>query len=72
MRLIGDWEAWLDFFSEATIVTANQAVEEGGFSRKSRVLNRLRQDRRLILCILLSVIAMICSGVTVIFPMLLP
>lgn len=27
VRLSGDWEAWLDFFAEAVIVTANQAVE---------------------------------------------
>ena len=27
VRLTGDWEAWLDFFAEAVIFTANQAVE---------------------------------------------
>ena len=27
LRLTGDWEAWLDFFAEAVIVTATQAVE---------------------------------------------
>ena len=27
VRLTGDWEAWLDFFAEAIIVTATQAVE---------------------------------------------
>ncbi len=27
IRLTGDWEAWLDFFAEAVIVTSNQAVE---------------------------------------------
>jgi Fic family protein len=27
VRLNGDWEAWLDFFAEAVIVTATQAVE---------------------------------------------
>jgi Fic family protein len=27
MRLTGDWEAWLDFFAEAVIVTATQAVD---------------------------------------------
>ena len=27
VRLTGDWEAWLDFFAEAVIVTAVQAVE---------------------------------------------
>jgi len=27
VRMTGDWEAWLDFFAEAVIVTAAQAVE---------------------------------------------
>jgi Fic family protein len=27
VRLTGNWEAWLDFFAEAVIVTATQAVE---------------------------------------------
>jgi Fic family protein len=27
VRLTGDWEAWLDFFAEAVIVTATQAIE---------------------------------------------
>lgn len=27
VRLTGDWEAWLDFFAEAVLVTATQAVE---------------------------------------------
>jgi Fic family protein len=27
VRLTGDWEAWLDFFAEAVVVTATQAVE---------------------------------------------
>ena len=27
VRMTGDWEAWLDFFAEAVIFTANQAVE---------------------------------------------
>jgi len=27
VRLTGDWETWLDFFAEAVIVTATQAVE---------------------------------------------
>lgn len=27
VRLSGDWEAWLDFFAEAAIITANQAVD---------------------------------------------
>jgi Fic family protein len=27
VRLSGNWEAWLDFFAEAVVVTANQAVD---------------------------------------------
>lgn len=27
VRMTGDWEAWLDFFAEAVIMTANQAVK---------------------------------------------
>jgi Fic family protein len=27
VRLEGDWEAWLDFFTEAVVVTATQVVE---------------------------------------------
>ncbi len=27
VRLQGDWEAWLDFFAEAVVVTSEQAVE---------------------------------------------
>lgn len=27
VRVTGDWEAWLDFFAEAVIVTANQALK---------------------------------------------
>jgi Fic family protein len=27
VRLTGDWEAWLDFFAEAVLVTSTQAVE---------------------------------------------
>lgn len=27
VRLTGDWEAWIDFFAEAIVVTATQAVE---------------------------------------------
>jgi len=27
IRMTGDWEAWLDFFADAVIVTANQAME---------------------------------------------
>ncbi|MCC6220442.1 MAG: Fic family protein [Deltaproteobacteria bacterium] len=30
VRLTGDWEAWLDFFADAVIVTANQAIETAG------------------------------------------
>ena len=27
VRLTGDWESWLDFFADAVIITANQAVD---------------------------------------------
>jgi len=27
VRLTGDWEAWIDFFAEAVIVTAGQAMD---------------------------------------------
>lgn len=27
VRLTGDWEAWIDFFAEAVVITATQAVE---------------------------------------------
>ncbi|MGO8880519.1 MAG: Fic family protein [Desulfomonilaceae bacterium] len=41
VRLTGDWEAWLDFFAEAVIVTATQAVETAqqllDLSNKDRV-----------------------------------
>jgi Fic family protein len=40
VRLTGDWEAWLDFFSEAVIVTAAQAVETA-----QELLNLSIQDR---------------------------
>ena len=40
VRLTGDWEAWLDFFSEAVIVTATQAVETA-----QELLNLSIQDR---------------------------
>ena len=40
VRLTGDWEAWLDFFSEAVIVTATQAVETA-----QELLNLSNQDR---------------------------
>jgi len=41
VRLTGDWEAWLDFFAEAVVVTATQAVETAqqllDLSNKDRV-----------------------------------
>ncbi len=40
VRLTGDWEAWLDFFAEAVIVTATQAVETA-----RQVLDLANQDR---------------------------
>lgn len=40
VRLTGDWEAWLDFFAEAIIVTATQAVETA-----QQVLDLSNQDR---------------------------
>lgn len=40
VRMTGDWEAWLDFFAEAVIVTATQAVETA-----QQVLNLSNQDR---------------------------
>jgi hypothetical protein len=40
VRLTGDWEAWLDFFAEAVIVTANQAVETA-----QQLLDLANQDR---------------------------
>ena len=40
VRLTGDWEAWLDFFSEAVIVTATQAVETA-----QELLDLSNQDR---------------------------
>ncbi len=40
VRLTGDWEAWLDFFAEAVIVTATQAVETA-----QQLLNLSNQDR---------------------------
>lgn len=39
VRLTGDWEAWLDFFAEAVIVTATQAVETA-----QQLLNLSHQD----------------------------
>jgi cell filamentation protein, protein adenylyltransferase len=40
VRLTGDWEAWLDFFAEAVIVTATQAVETA-----RQLLDLTDQDR---------------------------
>jgi len=40
VRLTGDWEAWLDFFAEAVIVTATQAVETS-----QQLLNLSMHDR---------------------------
>ncbi|MCZ7665131.1 MAG: Fic family protein [Thermoleophilia bacterium] len=40
VRLTGDWEAWLDFFAEAVLVTATQAVETA-----QQLLDLSNQDR---------------------------
>lgn len=40
VRMTGDWEAWLDFFAEAVIATANQAVEAA-----QQLLDLSNQDR---------------------------
>jgi Fic family protein len=40
VRISGDWEAWLDFFAEAVIVTATQAVETA-----QQLLNLSNKDR---------------------------
>jgi len=40
VRLTGHWEPWLDFFAEAVIVTATQAVETA-----QQILNLSNQDR---------------------------
>lgn len=40
VRLTGDWEAWLDFFAEAVIVTAIQAVETA-----QQLLDLSKRDR---------------------------
>lgn len=40
VRMTGDWEAWLDFFAEAVIVTATQAVETA-----QQLLDLSNQDR---------------------------
>lgn len=42
VRLTGDWEAWLDFFAEAVIVTAGQAVET---ARQLIALSNLDRDK---------------------------
>lgn len=40
VRMTGDWEAWLDFFAEAVIVTATQAMETA-----QQLLDLSNQDR---------------------------
>ncbi|MDL2328828.1 Fic family protein [Desulfosarcina sp. OttesenSCG-928-A07] len=40
VRMTGDWEAWLDFFAEAVIVAATQAVETA-----QQLLDLSNQDR---------------------------
>jgi Fic family protein len=40
VRLTGDWEAWLDFFADAVIATATQAVETA-----QQLLDLSDQDR---------------------------
>jgi Fic family protein len=40
VRLTGDWEAWLDFFADAVIVTATQAVETA-----QQLVDLSKQDR---------------------------
>lgn len=40
LRLTGDWEAWLDFFAEAVIVTAGQALETA-----QQLLDLSKRDR---------------------------
>ncbi|MBN1857459.1 MAG: Fic family protein [Dehalococcoidia bacterium] len=40
VRLTGDWEAWLDFFAEAVILTASQAVDTA-----RQLLDVSRDDR---------------------------
>ncbi len=42
VRLTGDWEAWLDFFAEAVIVTATQAVEA---AQQLLALSNLDRDK---------------------------
>ncbi len=43
VRMTGDWEAWLDFFAEAVIVTATQAVETA-----QQLLDLSKQDRNMV------------------------
>ncbi|MFA7566713.1 MAG: Fic family protein [Alkalispirochaeta sp.] len=43
VRITGDWEAWLDFFADAVIVTATQAVETA-----QRLLDLSNRDRETI------------------------
>jgi Fic family protein len=40
VRLTGDWEAWLDFFAEAVIATATQAIEAA-----QQLMDLSNQDR---------------------------
>ena len=40
IRVSGDWESWLDFFAEAVMITATQAVETA-----QQLLNVSNQDR---------------------------
>ena len=42
VRLTGDWEAWLDFFADAVILTATQAVEA---ARQLLDLSKNDQDK---------------------------
>ena len=41
VRLTGDWEAWLEFFAEAVIVTATQAVEAA-----QQLIDLANEDRK--------------------------
>ncbi len=40
VRITGDWETWLDFFAEAVLVTADQAVETA-----RRLIDMANEDR---------------------------
>jgi len=46
VRLTGDWEAWLDFFAEAVIATANQAVDTA-----QQLIALSNRDREKIRCL---------------------